>query len=191
MAPRNDLTNQTFHILTVLGYTGKKNKYRETIYLCKCRCGNFTELSSKSLISGNTRSCGCLGLLTKHANSLCLANDITGQKFGKLTVLKQTFDHLGKRLVRRRARFLCKCECGNEKIFVGNDLLNGKVKACGCVKKEVLKKMNENFKKQKAICKVCKKEFNKKCAIHYYCCKICSRIKEKETLKNKINNLKV
>jgi hypothetical protein len=31
------------------------------IWLCRCACGNTTRVTSGSLKSGNTRSCGCLG----------------------------------------------------------------------------------------------------------------------------------
>ena len=33
-----------------------------TEYLCRCDCGNYLPVLSMNLVSGNTRSCGCLGL---------------------------------------------------------------------------------------------------------------------------------
>lgn len=30
--------------------------------------------------------------------------------------------------------WLCKCDCGNERIVRSNDLINNKSKSCGCVK---------------------------------------------------------
>lgn len=56
--------------------------------------------------------------------------DISGQRFGRLTVIER-FGHNGKRIT-----WLCKCDCGNEKIVIGEDLKNGSTKSCGCLFKE-------------------------------------------------------
>ena len=55
--------------------------------------------------------------------------DMTGQKFGKLTVLERAEnDKFGK------AQWLCECECGNKKIIVGASLRKGLTVSCGCHK---------------------------------------------------------
>lgn len=64
--------------------------------------------------------------------------DITGQKFGKLTVI----ENAGKR-DGRRYYWKCKCECGNEIIVLGTSLRNGNTKSCGCGKYEGIKKYNQ------------------------------------------------
>ena len=48
--------------------------------------------------------------------------DLTGQKFGKLTVIRREGAHLGL------ATWLCKCECGNEKVVSGSNLWQEKNK---------------------------------------------------------------
>ena len=53
--------------------------------------------------------------------------DITGKKYGKLTVIK--LHHIKN---KRVCYWVCKCECGNYKIINGNSLKNGSIKACGC-----------------------------------------------------------
>ena len=56
--------------------------------------------------------------------------DITGNKYGNLTVL---------RLFRRnkgRLKWLCQCDCGNEIIVIGNNLKNGHTQSCGCYMKK-------------------------------------------------------
>lgn len=63
--------------------------------------------------------------------------DITGQTFGKLTVI----DCAGK-LDGRHYYWNCKCECGNEKIVLGTSLRNGNTKSCGCGKYDGIKKYN-------------------------------------------------
>lgn len=55
-----------------------------------------------------------------------------GQKFGRLTVIRQVkSDKYG------RSCWLCKCDCGNEKIIGGTNLRNGNSKSCGCLANEL------------------------------------------------------
>ena len=42
--------------------------------------------------------------------------------------------------------WLCKCECGNEKILRGTELRTGKINSCGCLHKEICKKLGESTK---------------------------------------------
>ena len=60
MAKMNDLTGQRFGRLIAIKSTNKRNVGRNVIWLCKCECGNTSEISSGSLLSGDTKSCGCL-----------------------------------------------------------------------------------------------------------------------------------
>ena len=55
--------------------------------------------------------------------------DLTNQKFGKLTVIKDS----GKRTSERLVLWLCKCDCGNELLVQSNKLIKGKIQDCGCV----------------------------------------------------------
>jgi len=66
--------------------------------------------------------------------------DIAGEKFGRLTVLK-FHSTRNKKSDKERSRWLCKCECGNEVIVVGSSLRNGKTSSCGCLNKEIVKRM--------------------------------------------------
>lgn len=54
-----DLTGKRFHRLVVLGFS-HKNKNRKYFWKCKCDCGNELIIPSYNLVSGNTKSCGCL-----------------------------------------------------------------------------------------------------------------------------------
>lgn len=54
-----DLTNQKFGRLTTIKIVGK-DKYRNISWLCQCECGNSVIVSANKLLSGNTKSCGCL-----------------------------------------------------------------------------------------------------------------------------------
>lgn len=54
-------------------------------------------------------------------------NDLSNKKFGKLEVIKYYGSNKNG-----RALWLCKCECGNMKIVVGNSLVNKLTTSCGC-----------------------------------------------------------
>lgn len=58
-------------------------------------------------------------------------NDLTGKKFGRLTVIKRCGSNKN-----RRALWLCQCDCGNTKIILGNSLLSKSTLSCGCYNKE-------------------------------------------------------
>lgn len=53
-----NLVGQTFGRLTVIERVASKGKGRE--WLCLCTCGNEKIVNTHSLMSGGTRSCGCL-----------------------------------------------------------------------------------------------------------------------------------
>ena len=53
-----DLTGQRFGRLVVLSKTDKRAN-RCVVWHCICDCGNYADVSSRSLIGGKTKSCGC------------------------------------------------------------------------------------------------------------------------------------
>lgn len=61
--------------------------------------------------------------------------DLVGKKYGRLLVVKKA-DSIGG-----HARWLCKCECGNECIVHGSSLKSGNTRSCGCYKRENAKKL--------------------------------------------------
>lgn len=65
-----------------------------------------------------------------------------GMKFGKLTVIRSA----GKNDKKERV-WLCRCDCGNEKIIVGHRLKSGKVKSCGCLQFESGKACGKRHRK--------------------------------------------
>lgn len=66
--------------------------------------------------------------------------DLTGRKFGKLTVIK-----IAGRDKYHKILYLCLCECGQEKITLGRHLLNGSCQSCGCLNFEV-KRQKSKYK---------------------------------------------
>lgn len=65
--------------------------------------------------------------------------DLTGQKFGRLTVLEHIY--VDK---KPYSRWVCQCECGNRVIRPRGDLVSGHSKSCGCLATELL--INRNTK---------------------------------------------
>ena len=60
--------------------------------------------------------------------------DLTGEKFGRLTVVKRVKNSKSGNIM-----WECKCECGNTKIVAGGHLKNGSIKSCGCLNVELVK----------------------------------------------------
>jgi len=71
------------------------------------------------------------------------AADLTGRKFGRLTVLEATEKRSSNKCVIHK----CKCDCGNIKEVSSSDLLRGIVKSCGCLWHESNIKNGDNVGK--------------------------------------------
>ena len=97
-----------FGYLTVLSTYGKKA-------FCRCECGTEKLVRKDTLRSGRTKSCGCQKLRPIPA----------GTRFGLLTVVSY----------EGNSNWLCKCDCGNEKIVPRPLLLKGHTTSCGCLPK--------------------------------------------------------
>lgn len=54
-----DLTGQKFGKLTVVKKMAKKDSCNDSIYKCKCECGEIVKVVARSLKNKNTTSCGC------------------------------------------------------------------------------------------------------------------------------------
>ena len=70
--------------------------------------------------------------------------DLTGRKFGKLTVVKRVEDNISKSGYKS-AQWLCVCDCGNEVIVTGRNLKTNNTKSCGCLQKEIVSKTNKKY----------------------------------------------
>lgn len=108
----------------------KYNGSRMAMYRCKCDCGNEVVTLGMSLRNGDTTSCGCLLRETGRKNGLSAFVDLSGKKYGRLTVLRREDTVVGS----GNAKFLCLCECGNKAVVRGNSLVGGRTISCGCAK---------------------------------------------------------
>lgn len=129
-----DLTGERYGKLKVISYFGQINK--KTMWLCQCDCGNKKAIRGDSLTSGRTKSCGCFQKQRVRETAL---KDLTGMRFGRLTVIELDKNNKKK---KSSAIWKCKCDCGDKIICVpSNYLLSGHKKSCGCLKKENDKKL--------------------------------------------------
>lgn len=124
----NDLANRKFGKLTVLKQ-GEDYVSRGGVHIaqwiCRCDCGNEKVVSSPNLISGRTKSCGCIRTV-----------DLTNRRFSRLVVLERDTDYTTKRGVHR-TQWRCKCDCGSIVSVLARYLLDGSVASCGCLQKDV------------------------------------------------------
>ena len=61
--------------------------------------------------------------------------DLTGQKFGMLTVMGRGDDYVSPS-GKRRPRWICRCECGGIALCQSGTLKNGRTRSCGCLQKK-------------------------------------------------------
>ncbi len=127
--PKENLIGKTFTRLTVLKLLGRCESFKSRVlfYEVLCICGTRLVVSAQELKTGETTSCGC-------RRSEQLSSNLTGLKFGKLTVL-----HSIKRIeqnVSQNLYWVCKCDCGNTHTVSTNSLKNKCTTSCGCTLKE-------------------------------------------------------
>ena len=100
--------------------------------------------------------------------------DLTGQRFGRWTVMNIT----DKRTKNRTIIWHCKCDCGNEKDVDGYTLKSGQSKSCGCLQKEIASKnggqnkidlTGQRYGKLIALYPIYSKDHNKHTVWHCKC----------------------
>ena len=125
-----ELTGQRFGRLTVLS-RAENGKHGNTRWLCRCDCGNEKIVPADNLLYGYTKSCGCLKYI-----------DLTGQRFGRLTVKERVPGRRGSSALWR-----CACDCGGTRITSASALKRGMCISCGCIAKESAKESIKNADK--------------------------------------------
>jgi len=55
-----NIGNEPFGRLTAIEHTGQRNRHGQSLWLCKCECGNKIVVAGNDLRTGHTKSCGCL-----------------------------------------------------------------------------------------------------------------------------------
>jgi hypothetical protein len=144
-----DETGKRYGCLTVmradirpLGQDGRNRAY----WMCQCDCGNEKSILGDHLRSGAIRTCSdCDSIPPPHGKPrphrrgrmVHPGGKIrweVGNRYGILTVIERQ-----KRPAvaqwGRNARWICRCDCGEETVVDGGDLRSRKTMSCGCVRR--------------------------------------------------------
>lgn len=95
----------------------------ERRWLCRCECGTERLVRERSLLSGGSKSCGCL---TRENSKKAISQDLVGKVFGELSVLRETESPQKSGGVV----YLCQCACGDICKVRATLLLTGRKTHC-------------------------------------------------------------
>lgn len=121
-----DETGKKYGKWTVLKKIDNPKK-NGALYLCECECGTQKEILGKRLRAGETTQCA-------NCQHISRRNNLTGQRFGKLTVLPKSESRLMSN--QKNVYWYCQCDCGNYTWVRASNLTSGEVKSCGCLSHE-------------------------------------------------------
>lgn len=128
-----NLTGQRFGYLTVTKQVANHVSSGGNSFVaweCVCDCGNTKVVTAGHLRTGHTKSCGKCGKYDHQSN-------FTGQRFGRLVVLKRCDEWYTYPNGTRDFKWRCKCDCGNIVVVRGNVLRNKRFsQSCGCWRNE-------------------------------------------------------
>ena len=126
---QKNLTGYRFGRLTAIKAT-RHRQNGSVLWECQCDCGKITIVKVNSLMSGNTKSCGCLAIEHRSNYKKYLkqgpAKNLTGRRFGKIVALKSTLERKNGNVI-----WECKCDCGNMFQALSHNLIRGSYKSCG------------------------------------------------------------
>ena len=103
-----NIIGQRFNMLTVIELCEERGNSGDTLWKCKCDCGNICYIEKGHLIQGDTKSCGCL----RHRlgeNNPCWKHELTEEDRD----YTRTISGYGrwKQQVKELAHYTCDC-CG-------------------------------------------------------------------------------
>lgn len=118
-----DYTGQIFNGIKLIEDTGKR-KWSSSIWVCICRCGKEFEASGSQIKSGQLKSCGC---------AIQEAGKNRRSKLKNITFIEITENKCGSNYIWK---VLCN-RCGTHFEAPSSRVINGNVRSCGCLAKEV------------------------------------------------------
>ena len=120
---RESFLGQKFARLTIVE---ENFKTRSTKARCLCDCGNYITVTRADVVSGHTKSCGCL---QKEKASESKIKDWTG------IISDYGVKFLRQECMNNKGQWLWRCQCGlcdNEFIALPAKINNGHITSCGC-----------------------------------------------------------
>lgn len=136
-----DLTGRCFGEWKVLHRV--ENRKERVMWACRCSCGTEKNISAHDLKAGKTHS--CRNPIHRH---LYNRKDLSGQQFGRLTVLYP----LEKRDNKGSIYWHCSCECGRFTDTTEDALIQGGCRSCGCLKEEAQKNIPNTLHRIDGTC---------------------------------------
>lgn len=76
--------------------------------------------------------------------------DLTGERFGRLTVLERAGTYVAGGGFSKTATWHCRCDCGEETIVTSRNLRSGNTQSCGCYCSEKTKQRWQKYRAEKA-----------------------------------------
>ena len=70
--------------------------------------------------------------------------DLSGKRFGRLTVIERYGTYISPADERKAVTWLCRCDCGAKTVVLGSNLKSGRSQSCGCLRREKLKGRADN-----------------------------------------------
>lgn len=147
-----EIGNKYYH-LTIIGINyeetekhnyGNNGEHHGVYFDFECDCENKTKMTRRfnTVKTGHTMSCGC-----SKFNNPKVIEDLTGKKFGRLTVVERDFERDKNSKTKCNAHWLCKCDCGNPILssVTGYQLKTGHTQSCGCYASEQISKRNKKY----------------------------------------------
>lgn len=132
-----DLSGKRYGNLVVLKQVPSKkydNGRTVAMFLCRCDCGTEKVISATRLRTGNVTSCGCI---SKKSNRGCYLEDLTGQRFGRWTVICRA-ESVVEPSGSKATVWHCRCDCGVERDIRAGSLKSGSSRSCGCLKNDII-----------------------------------------------------
>lgn len=130
---KNNLTNQRFGRLIVLGDVGNRTANGKILWHCLCDCGTITFVRGDHLKNGKIQSCGCLNDDKKRSRF----KDLAGTETENFKIIDRAYSK------NQRVYWNCICKhCGNHVIYNSNEIERNR--GCGCRQNRSSKeRMNE------------------------------------------------
>lgn len=125
---KDDLINQHFGRLTVLGDVRKRTKSGKVLWHCLCECGTVTFVRGDHLKNGSITSCGCLNEEKKQERY----KDLTDTETDNFKIVDRAYSK------NQRVYWNCICKhCGNHIELQSNQIERNS--SCGCKQKRSTK----------------------------------------------------
>lgn len=107
-----DFTSEKYAKLTILKYdhTVVYEKQSVDYYVCKCDCGNLTNVSLNNLRSARTQSCGCLKIDVNYKHGLASKKSYDSIYHAWLGILSRCYNSNNSEYLRYGGRGITVCE---------------------------------------------------------------------------------